>query len=356
MALTGTAVLVTGFGAPVTISHADAKDRLDLKGLGGNDRIDASALPAGVITLDNFGQDGNDTLIGSRGKDDLNGGADNDLLIGGRGADFINGSEGIDTASYAGSVAGVAVHLTTGLGKGGHAQGDKLINVETLTGSRHNDVLDGDGNANTLNGGKGNDVLIGRGGADKLIGGGGIDTVNYAASAGGIGVALAFHFGSGGDATGDQLFGIENVIGSAFEDEIGGNGIANRLSGGKGDDLLAGRGGRDILTGGAGADHFLFDVNPDGSNNIVRITDFAHAIDKIELEPVNFQALGLAFTPDEFRIGAAAKDASDRIIYNPVTGALIYDSNGSAPGHAVEFALVAPHLGLTLSDFDLLVV
>ena len=186
-------------------------------------------------------------------------------------------------------------------------------------------MLDGDGDANTLNGGKGNDVLIGRGGADKLIGGGGIDTVNYAASAGGIGVALAFHLGSGGDATGDRLFGIENVIGSAFEDEIAGNGIANRLSGGKGDDLLAGRGGRDILTGGAGADHFLFDVNPDGSNNIVRITDFVHAIDKIELEPVNFQALGLTFTPDEFRIGAAAKDASDRIIYNPVTGALIYD-------------------------------
>ena len=132
----GTAVLVTGFGAPVTISHADAKDRLDLKGLGGNDRIDASALPAGVITLDILGQDGNDTLIGSHGKDDLNGGADNDLLIGGRGADFINGDEGIDTASYAGSVAGVAVHLATGLGKGGDAQGDKLFNIENLTGSR----------------------------------------------------------------------------------------------------------------------------------------------------------------------------------------------------------------------------
>ena len=39
-----------------------------------------------------------------------------------------------------------------------------------------------------------------------------------------------------------------------------------------------------------------------------------------------------------FTLGTAAHDANDRIIYNQVTGALIYDANGSAAGGAAQFA------------------
>ena len=42
-----------------------------------------------------------------------------------------------------------------------------------------------------------------------------------------------------------------------------------------------------------------------------------------------------------FYVGAAAHDASDRIIYNKTTGALTYNSNGNAAGGAVQFATLA---------------
>ncbi len=49
-----------------------------------------------------FGYGGNDWLIGNSG---------NDLLVGGAGGDKIQGDIGSDTASYAGSPAGVTVSL-----------------------------------------------------------------------------------------------------------------------------------------------------------------------------------------------------------------------------------------------------
>ena len=56
-------------------------------------------------------------------------------------------------------------------------------------------------------------------------------------------VNLASGHGSGGDAEGDVLTDIENLIGSAF---------ADTLSGGGGPDTLTGGGGNDSLDGGAG--------------------------------------------------------------------------------------------------------
>lgn len=52
-----------------------------------------------------------------------------------------------------------------------------------------------------------------------------------------------------------------------------------------------------------------------------------------------------------FFIGSAAHDATDRIIYNPTSGALSYDANGSAAGGAVHFATLAAGLTMTNADF-----
>ncbi len=38
-------------------------------------------------------------------------------------------------------------------------------------------------------------------------------------------------------------------------------------------------------------------------------------------------------------------------IYNSATGALFYDSNGSAAGGAVQFATLSKGLGMTNADF-----
>jgi len=49
--------------------------------------------------------------------------------------------------------------------------------------------------------------------------------------------------------------------------------------------------------------------------------------------------LGPAHNPDEF------------ISYRPTTGALVFDNNGSLPGHAIELAMLPQHLHLTQFDF-----
>ena len=59
----------------------------------------------------------------------------------------------------------------------------------------------------------------GRGG-DMIAGGAGTDTVSYATSAEGITVNLSTGVGAAGDAAGDALLDVENVIGSAHNDVI----------------------------------------------------------------------------------------------------------------------------------------
>ncbi|WP_286900694.1 retention module-containing protein [Pseudomonas sp. UBA7500] len=121
---------------------------------------------------------GNDVLIGGDGNDKLYGGEGNDLLIGGNGNDLLDGGAGNDTASYAGASAGVTVSLAlTGEQNTIGAGLDKLVSIENLIGSDHDDKLTGDDNANTLIGGLGNDILIGGGGDDLLIGGPGNNTL-----------------------------------------------------------------------------------------------------------------------------------------------------------------------------------
>ena len=105
-----------------------------------------------------------------------------------------------------------------------------------LYGGAGNDVLDGGGAADLLDGGAG---------ADQLIGGAGDDTATYAGSSSGVRVNLATGRGSGGDAQGDVLSGIENLSGSGFSDTLIGDGAGNRLRGGAGADFLDGGAGTD---------------------------------------------------------------------------------------------------------------
>ena len=117
---------------------------------------------------------GNDVLIGGDGNDKLYGGEGNDLLIGGNGNDLLDGGAGNDTASYAGASAGVTVSLAlTGEQNTIGAGLDKLVSIENLIGSDHDDKLTGD---DILIGGGGDDLLIGGPGNNTLTGGAGSDT------------------------------------------------------------------------------------------------------------------------------------------------------------------------------------
>jgi Ca2+-binding RTX toxin-like protein len=427
------------------------------------------------------GTSGDDLLVGTADRDHLFGYGGNDHLIGNGGADYLDGGAGIDSAIYRDSRVGVTVHLATGRGYYGSAEGDTLVSIEHVYGSFHNDTIAGNDGSNDLYGlsgpdslyggggvdglagGEGDDYLVGGGGADYLEGGDGVDWVDYRSSPAtvfgirdfviswGVTVDLSANQGYWGDAEGDTFSGIEDVWGSYYDDTLVGTDGPNRLLGDYGDDRLSGLGGDDTLTGGpgidtmigglgsdiyivdgaadavteaggegndtvyttvsytltagadvetlaiydflasninltgnangnvvigndgsnvinggngndeltgnGGQDSFLFDTALSAAVNVDEITDFNVADDTIWLDDDIFSS---SLTPNnsvagsQFVIGTAALDAGDRIIYNNVTGAVLYDSDGTGPTAAVRFAQLSA--GLPLTNFDFFVV
>ncbi len=300
-------------GRLLTLDHT-------VSGTPGNDALHGSAGSDEI-----YGAAGNDALTGGAGDDILSGGsghnflwgnAGNDTFLGGSGADTFAGGAGKDTVSYELSHTGVKVDLATNTASGGDAAGDSFNSIENITGSAHKDTLTGDAAANHLIGGagndaltgndgddllqggsgndeiwgnRGNDTLAGGSGADILSGGAGIDTADYATSQSAVTVNLALGTGSGGDASGDKLSSIENLTGSAFNDQLTGSNGDNQLSGGAGNDVLMGGLGKDIFMGGDGADTFVFKSLQDSApGHEDQIVDFTSAQgDHIDLSGID---------------------------------------------------------------------
>ncbi|MBY8974293.1 hypothetical protein KHP62_00640 [Rhodobacteraceae bacterium NNCM2] len=211
------------------------------------------------------GYDSIDAAIGTRFNDVFVGSDSNNRFDGGiGGADTFYGGLGTDAASYATATAGVGARLDGGANFG-QAVGDRYFSIESLLGSRYNDVLVGDGGDNTLAGSAGNDTHYGGGGNDTFFagpggdlyhGGAGSDTITYDAFTSMVGVRLDGK-ASFGAATGDSFQFVENVVGSAFDDVIVGGGTNNHFYGLSGDDSFFGAGGNNTLFGGAGNDTFF---------------------------------------------------------------------------------------------------
>jgi len=98
----GGAIKVEGLSASVTVMHTDKHDTISIEGGAGNDRIDASGVPAHKIDVGLTGDGGRDVIIGSAGNDLIFGGAGKDVIRGGNGNDNLFGgdySSGSDTAA-----------------------------------------------------------------------------------------------------------------------------------------------------------------------------------------------------------------------------------------------------------------
>jgi serralysin len=366
-------------------------------------------------TINYVGTSGAETITGTSQLDYFSGGGGADTLDGGAGTDFfryqmpsevgagstLKGGDGIDTI-YMGNVAGtydfststisdveilrfygsgVSARLTgdqIGAGKIDHVTIDegtaqKLVvagnfvdlsgvsfegwdggsRAVRINGTGAVDKLVGSSQADVINGGGGNDSLFGGDGADQLNGGAGTDTVGYSGSATGVVASLANPAINTGAAAGDTYSSIENISGSKYNDSIYGNNGANVVNGGAGNDLIKGYGGNDTLTGGSGGDAFIFNTALNAASNVDHITDFNVAADTIWIDDAVFANAGAAGTLSAaaFYVGTAAHDASDRIVYDSVTGHLSYDADGNGAGLAVQFATVATGLSLTNADF-----
>ena len=208
-----------------------------------------NATNADFLTVNAGGLGAGDTLF-------LNGSAETSnklMAISGGGADTLIGGKGIDTISYSASASGVTVDLSNNANNaGGSAAGDQLSGFENVWGSGSDDKLTGNSLANQFDGSSG---------ADTIDGGAGIDTVVYGdvkVNFTAVDVNMETNVNKGGKAEGDQLFNIENVIGTINSDSIIGNSLSNKIEAYKGDDTLGGgSGGNDTLLGAEDADTIL---------------------------------------------------------------------------------------------------
>ena len=292
--------------AMADILAGDLRDNT-IKGGGGDDKLYGGPNPAdadkegnsGLTNADTLeGGPGNDMLFGGFGVDTLKGDAGDDMLNGGPGADMLYGGAGSDmiyadtmdtvingwvetppaddtntgdvdesTEAHNDPMAVDTVSFarledeTVGVTDAGGATaviwelGTSAPNVENVIGSQGNDNINGTAVDNVIEGGEGADVL--NGGANGMGG----DTLSYESSddwvriiLNGDGVDGAQATASRGHASGDRATNFENVRGSAFDDDLTGNGGANKLWGLAGDDDIDGGGGNDTIEGGAGED------------------------------------------------------------------------------------------------------
>jgi serralysin len=368
----------------------------DLTGNGGNDVL--------------YGRGGSDTLIGGDGDDRFYGGSGNDTLTGGDGIDTaiyddasgaitvdlsltgmqktgaagydqlsgierLTGSRNADT--FTGDSANNVIYghrgndLIHGAGGDDRIMGDQ--DSDTLFGDSGNDRLYGRTGDDQLHGGDGNDRLYGEDGDDLFDGGAGTDIAYYSTATAGVTVNLGIVGAQDTVSNGfDTLVGIERIIASAYDDHLTGSNAGETFNGQNGNDAIDGGGGRDYifgeagndiisgglgndrLYGGAGQDNFRFDTLPNTSTNWDYISDYSVADDTIQLSQAVFSTIDSvgALSAAEFRLGSAAADASDRIIYDQARGYIYYDADGNGAGHQVLFARVAAGTALTNADFS----
>ncbi len=232
----------------------------NFSGTAGNDSMTGTASNDRIT-----GHDGNDTLTGGGGTDTLSGRAGNDSLIGGAGDDVMLGGAGDDVY-----VVDEAGDLVTEFDGNGRDRVETSLSAYTLgafiedltytgTGS-----FTGTGNAlaNSITGGAGNDTLDGGAGVDTLAGGLGDDTYIIADA----GETVTEAAGAGNDRVLTSLNSltlagnVEELVFTGTGNFSGtGNGLANSITGGTGNDSLNGGAGADTLTGGAGNDVYTVD-------------------------------------------------------------------------------------------------
>jgi Ca2+-binding RTX toxin-like protein len=316
-------------------------------GMGGNDVLNGGAgndVLFGGFSYESQYSDKNKGFLTDSGQDTFIGGLGDDTMDGGGDADVADYSEtgkdagGINVdfraAVPAGAPAGVfaatvKANVLTAVGNTGS---DTLINIEKVIGTKGDDVF-------TITDAR--QIVVGGDGLDKLT------TTMQSFSLGsvaGSGIEnLETLFATGAVLGGNELN--NSIKGAAGADTLAGMAGNDTLVGNAGNDQLFGGLGNDKLIGGTGSDRFVFDTAL-GSTNLDTVTDFIKGTDKIVLDDDIFAKLGTGTTAGKallganYKIGAAAGDSNDFLIYNPSTDKLYYDNDGNGAHAAVQIATI----------------
>ena len=322
-----------------------------------------------------YGLGGDDKLYGHEGYDHLYGGLGNDFYYIEDTGDRVIELEGegnydrvYSPISYTLPANVENLALTPGYENNYGTGNDEDNNI---SGNDGNNVIDGGLGNDVLWGGVGYDTLIGGLGADYMNGGygsdtyyvddvrdkifenanGGSDTVNST-----ISFSLTPSSGFWITANVEKLNLIGNTsingTGNELDNRIIGNSAANTLNGAAGADTLDGKFGADTLTGGLGKDNFRFTTKETSD----KIADFNVVDDTIQLENAIFTKLTTNGTLNaaNFKVGTAAADSNDFVIYNKVAGTLLYDADGNGALAATQIATLTA--GLAMSNADIFVI
>jgi len=230
----------------------------------------------------------------------------------------------------AGNQDASSLNFTRGDGSVNSMTGDAGDN--TFTGAGNNDSLDGGDGDDTLYGDAGDDTLYGGAGADEMHGGSGIDTVSYANAAGPVIATLVAGDGTGTvGAETDNLYGIENLTGSNFGDDLTGDDNDNTIKGGIGNDILTGGAGTNALYGGTGSDTFIAGVGAnDGADSFYGDDDTTNNNDS-EVDTVSYANDSIGVTASLAAGSGSAGVASDDTysdIENLIGGSGVDDLTG----------------------------
>lgn len=285
----------------------------------------------GTAAVIGTGNELDNHLIGTVGKNTLIGGAGNDTLDGFGGADALMGGTGDDT--YIVNESGVKITEKAGEGTdtvqaslasytlGNHLENLILTGVldSKGTGNALNNTLVGNDGHNTLNGGKGADSMAGGLGDDVYIVDDVGDVVNEAAGAGTDWVRTSVSYSLSANVEHMEMTGTAaiNGTGNALNNTMRGNAGANILDGGDGDDYLDGGKGNDTLIGGLGDDKYVVDsvgdvvieANGEGNDSIgtyvsYTLPDFVEYIQALGSGSINLTGNSL----DNTILGNAGKN------------------------------------------------
>ena len=220
--------------------------------------------------------------------------------------------------------------------------GNDLANV--LTGSGGAEVLDGRGGADTLIGRGGDDIYVVDTPSDIIVESGGNDTVYTYSDYTLPNAEAPFQ-----PNTGTGIETLSSVDWSLVLNlRLIGNHLANTIHGDAGANFIHGGRSFDTMSGHGGADTFAFTTGLPEHNWIL---DFVPGTDKIVLDDAIINGLSLGAVPSAaFVKGTHATSPSHRIIYNPATGNLFFDQDGSGGANQLIFATVGTNLDIQSSD------
>jgi len=393
--------VITGDTGNNTYTYTGGFDTFS--GGGGNDTLDLSRTghaiwfgyndPSGIEawTKDNsdISQSGTwraivdtsnvENVIGTPYNDQINGDDNNNTYTYTGGLDTFNGGGGSDTLDLS--------HVSRGIWFGhsdpsgieawsfddsndGYVLWSPLVDttsVENVIGTPFNDQVYGDNSDNTY---------TYTGGFDIFDGGGGTNTIDLSRMTSAIwyghndpsGIE-AFTKGNsdyslpGTDSALVNTTNVQNVIGTAYNDQITGDAGANQITGG---------GGADLLVGGGGGDTFVYTSTADSTGSgYDTIVGFDTTSDRIDLPgavtgidaAISSGSLSSASIDSDLAaaIGSSQMASHHAVLFTPTSGDLagqnflIVDANGTAGYQAGQDFVIGLHsgnlAGLNTGDF-----